>query len=118
MTQYSPYQPPYPSYGYPTPASDPGAAPRRAGIMMYIAGALVTLLGFCCVGVGALLPDILAQQPQLSEQFSQIPNFTPKLFQAVMVVAGAMSALLGIVLIVLGRFIGKGSKVATILASC
>jgi len=62
MSYQSPYQPPqtnYPNFDYYQP--DALAPARRAGLLMYVMGALLILSSLCCGGVGAMLPQVIAR---------------------------------------------------------
>src|SRR3954471_16123973 len=113
MTQ-SPYTPPgspqpihYGTY-YPGPPQDALAPARRAAMMTYIIGGLVIAMGACCVGFSALLPQMLQQQPQMASEMNQIPGFTPELGQKLLLGLGIAAALLGVGMLILGRFVRAG----------
>jgi hypothetical protein len=103
-----------PTFDYYQPAGGSSHA-RRASVMMYVIGALVLLSGFCCLGMGAMVPK-LAQRPDFARTIHSIPNMTPALFQAGMLVMGVIAAIIGIAYIVLGIFVGKASGPAIITA--
>src|SRR5438067_9302461 len=105
-------QPPYPPYPnhfqYYQPTEDPLGPARRAGMLMFFVGGLTLVAGFCCIGFGSALPHLLQQQPELAQQMNAMGNFPPGLIQTAMIVLGVISLVVGIAMLVLGRFIRNG----------
>jgi hypothetical protein len=122
MTQppYPHQQPPYPPYPdhfqYYQPTEDPLAPARRASMLMYVIGVLMLLGGFCFIGIGAALPSMLQQHPELEQQLSAMGKFPIGVIRTGIIALGAISLLLAIALVVLARFVGGGSFGATITA--
>src|SRR5438128_18031 len=121
MSQQPSYQqppyPPYPtSFDYYQPTEDPLTPARRASMLMFFVGGMVLVGGFCCIGFGAALPNLLQQQPELAQQMSAMGNFPPNEIQTAMIVLGAMSLIVGIAMIVLGRFVCNGGLGAILTA--
>lgn len=119
MSQYpSPYQPPVPTgpmYGY-DPALDAALAPaRRAGILMFILGGLLFLGGVCCVGVGALLPQLMQQQPEAFRELENMPEgVTIEMIRTAIIAVSAAGIVYALAFVVLGIFVRKGSTGAII----
>jgi hypothetical protein len=119
MSQYpSPYQPPGPPpnpYGpYSPPQPDAFAAARRAGLLQLIMGGIVVAGSVCCIGVGALLPRMLSEHPELLRDMPQVPGMTPEIMRFQLIGMGVLALLLAMVLITLGSFVRRGSKGATV----
>jgi hypothetical protein len=110
----SPYAGPPVGYYPPPPAAGTGAA-RRAGLLMFILGPMVLLLGGCFVCVAAALPTMAQQSPQqvdnLRAQMSLPSGFSMETFMAV---AGVVVAVPGIVLLTLAAFVRRGRRWAVI----
>ena len=124
MSQYpSPYQPPTPqqyppmSFDYYQPAGAPDvlAASRRAGVVMFIAGGLAGLGALCCAGVGAMMPQLMAQEPEkFAEIQAQVPQAGPEFFRIMFIVLAVLALIVAATLIVLGLYVKRGSKAAVI----
>jgi hypothetical protein len=124
LSQYSPpppYQPPqvpggmmpppgYP-YGYPTTA-DPGRPARRAGIMMFVLGALAALGGFCGAIFGTVLPQMVAQHPELTKDLP--PELTVEAIQHNALVHAVAFGAYGALMILLGFFVRRSRKGAIV----
>src|SRR5687768_16973279 len=114
MSQYpSPYHPPTPQYPMtfdyyrPGGGGDDGRGPnRRASILTCIVAAFLLLGGVCCAGTGAMLPQMMAQDPAAFADLSaQLPQFTPNMMRAVFIVLGVLGLLGAVAMIVLGIFV-------------
>jgi hypothetical protein len=115
-----PYQPPqvqqpypYPQQGYPygSSAADPLAPAKRASILMFVLGGLSMIGGVCCGVMGAMLPQILAQQPEI-----QMPaEVTADMMQVGLVVAAGIVVLYGVAQVVLGFFVRGGGRAPAIV---
>src|SRR5215218_9747150 len=118
MSQYpSPYQPPTPQqyppmsfdYYQPAGATDALGPNRRAAIMMFIVGGLKLLGAFCCAGVGAMLPQMMAQDPAAFAEFqAQFPQAGSDVMRIVFIVLAVLSLIVAVTLIVLGVFVKRG----------
>ncbi len=123
MSQYpSPYSPPPvpPNYGYDfnyyQPQQDVLAPAQRAGMMLYVVGGLILLPSLCCGAMGLALPAIMAQEPSLFSEVSA-SGMSPEGLQTTLMIAAGVTLLLGVVLIVLGRFVRRGSMGAAVTGS-
>jgi len=107
-------QPPnYPGYYY-SPAPDPLAPARRASILMFILGALSLCCGLCLGGIAALW-DTMAQQNQQALQ--PLEQELSRMHLSAAVAFGIMAAIAvlpGLIYIVLGFFVRRGSMGAVI----
>ena len=111
----APYTPPSQyAAGYDYYQNDPLAPARRAGMLMYLIGGVGLLSSFCCIGMGAMLPTLMAQQPEAFAEVQQIPQATPEFIQRSLFIFGGIIFIGGIGLILLGRFVRDGSKGAII----
>lgn len=125
MSQYpSPYQP------YPAAGQQPGHAYTdyqkylsrfsRAGMMLFVTGALMLLSGGLCVGAGAVMPwdKVLEKISEQAAQNGQAlpPQATAPFMQAVCIAFGVGSFVLGLAQIILGIFVRKSGIVSTVLA--
>jgi hypothetical protein len=123
MSQYpppSPYQPPQqPSpttFDYYQPADVLGPA-RRAGGMMFVLAGVMLLGAFCCGGFGAMLPQVLAQNPSTFAGLQeQVPELTPDMLRIAMIAAAVVAGVAAIAMVALGVFVRRGSKVAVVLS--
>jgi hypothetical protein len=122
MSQYpSPYTPPpSPNYGgydfnYYQPMQDPLAPAKKASIMLYVLGALVLLPSMCCGLVGLSIPTMIAQQPAAFSELSA-SGMTPQAMQTVLIVGGVVGLLIAVAMIVLGRFVRRGSAAPAVTA--
>ena len=128
MSQYppSPYQPPSPQQ-YPPATFDyyqPAGAPdvlgpnKRAAVMMFIVAAVTLIGALCCAGAGAMLPQLLAQNPGASADLEaqMPPGMSMDMLRVTLVVAAVLVLLLAVAFVVLGVFVRKGSKVAVVLS--
>jgi hypothetical protein len=122
MTQYPPnyqpppQQPPHPGYQnyYYQPPPDPLAPAKRASILMFVLGGLSLCCGMC-IGIFAFIPwqQIVASSPDLAQmqsEFDKLP-FTPNMLFAIMAVIALAP---GVLYIILGLFLRKGSMIAAI----
>lgn len=124
MTQYpgDPYQPPQPyqlPYGQPYgvgQAPDALSPARRASLLMFILGGLTLLGSLCCGLVGAMIPNLIAEQPEIMQDIQLPVEVTPNVLQIVMIVLAALIFLYGVLTLVLANFVRRGSKGATITA--
>jgi hypothetical protein len=126
MSQYpSPYTPPGPhapggynfDYYQPAAGSDPLGPARRASSLMYGLGGFIAAGGLCCAGVGAMLPQMLAQQPELLDEIAaSAPGITPEFFQWIFVGLGALGLVVGIAMLVLAYFV-RGGGLAPIVTA-
>jgi hypothetical protein len=110
-----------PNFNQYQPAADHLAPARRASILMYILAGMILLSSFCCVGVGAVLPKLLQEQPELAQSLKNIPKATPEILQITFIVLGGLAVIVAIVVGILGRFVSKGgmgSIIASIILSC
>ncbi len=123
MSQHpSPYSPPPvpPGYGYDfnyyQPQQDVLAPARRASTMLYVLGGLILLPSFCCFAVGFALPAIMAQQPAV---FSEVraSGMSPETVQKTLIIAAGAALFVGVLMIVLGRFVRRGGMGAAVTAS-
>lgn len=117
---YSPPQAPQYPYGYDPYAAysqmgDALAPARRASIMLFIVGGLLTLLG-ACNGISSVMLD--AQQLAASNQQFMAPGqpspFSPEGLRMFAIVCGALTFLCGIVLVGLGVPVRRGNRPAVI----
>jgi hypothetical protein len=118
MSQYpSPYTPP-PNVGYDfnyyQPQQDLLAPAKRAGIMMFVMGALLALGGLCCGAVATVGPidEVMAQNPVLNST----PGVTAEMLKLGMIVLGVLTLLFGMVMLLLGYFIRSGGMVPIIIS--
>ncbi len=123
MSQYpSPYSPPPvpPNYGYDfnyyQPQRDVLAPSRRAGMLLYVVGGLILLPSLCCGAMGLALPAIMAQEPALFSEVSA-SGMSPEGLQTTLMIGGGVMLLLGVVMIILGRFVRRGSMGAAVTGS-
>jgi hypothetical protein len=125
MSQYpSPYQPPTPQqypttfdYYQPAGAADVLGPNRRAAGMMFFVAALTLLGAFCCAGVGAMLPQMMAENPAAFADFqAQFPQIGADTLRVMMIVFAVLVLIVAVGLIVLGVFVRKGSKAAVIMS--
>lgn len=123
MSQYpSPYSPPPvpPNGGYDfnyyQPQQDALAPARRASTMLYVLGGLILLPGFCCFAMGFALPAMMAQQPAV---FSEVraSGMPAETVQTTLMVAAGAALFVGVLMIVLGRFVRRGGMGAAVTAS-
>src|SRR4051812_13194090 len=115
MTYPSPYQPPqgpYPNFDYYQP--DVLAAARRASILMFVLGALSMLGSFCCGGMGFLMPELM-KNPDFAARFQEV-GANEHMMRIGMIAIGALSFIFGLAFVVLGVFVRRGSKTATVIA--
>jgi len=117
VSQYpSPYAPPPYSGGfdyYSAGGGDPRPPFRRAGILLIVLGAMALLFGFCVGTVFLVVP--LEQFQAQGALPPELLNGTPlEMFRAAIFVMAGVIAFVGIVLIVLGIFVMRGSRGATI----
>lgn len=84
----------------------------RAAVLLYISGGILAIAGLSCLGLVTAGPwqQIYAQMP-MDPALSEL---TPELFRGVLGTMGGMISLAGIIFIVLGIFIQKGSRGAAI----
>jgi len=122
MSQYpSPYTPPptqnYGGYdfNYYQPVQDPLAPAKKASIMLYVLGALVLLPSACCGVVGLMVPAMIAQQPAAFSELSA-SGMSPEVAQTVLIAGGVVGLLIAIVMIVLGRFVRRGTVAPAVTA--
>lgn len=124
MSQYqSPYTPPpqHPNdvggydFNYYQPQRDLLAPAKRASTLLFILGALIVLPSFCCAGMGLALPAIMADQPAAFADLTA-SQMTPEFIQRTFVIAGVIGLFAGMMMIVLGRFVRRGSMGAAITA--
>ena len=121
MSQYpSPYQPPgqqYPmSFDYYQPA-DALAPARAAAVMLFVLGGAMVLGAFCCAGTGAMVPQMMAQNPEAFADLNrQFPQITPDMMRLILLAAAAVVFVVSVAMIVLGVFVRRGSKVAVVIA--
>jgi len=110
MSQYpSPYQPQQPTgyYSPGTPYTDPRGPAKRASIMMFAVGGLLSLCGLCCMGMGPLMGKIELDPQQMAE-FNQFEAETGMTMQALFIGLGVASILPGLILLILGFFVRNG----------
>jgi hypothetical protein len=115
----SPYSPPNPptNLNYASGFPDLMAPARRASIMMFVIGAMSLLLGLCSGAVVAMAQG--AQYQALAQQFaksSQGPPPSESVLRTIYAALAIISAVAGIVLIVLGIFVRRASKVAMVFS--
>lgn len=123
MSQYpnNPYSSPYPPAGYqpsyytPQPP-DLGRPARWAGLLMIILGAIIILFG----GLAALSGQVLMDNPQLPQatrdQITQMESELGISVQTLMIVIGIVLALPGLMQLILGLFVRRGSFISIVLA--
>jgi hypothetical protein len=129
MSQYpqqqSPYQPPSPQqypttfdYYQPAGQADVLGPAKRAAIMMFVVAGLTLLGAFCCAGFGAMLPQVLAQNPsaQADIQAQMPPGMSMDMLRMTMIVLAVIVLLLAVGMTVLGVFVRKGSKAAIVMS--
>ena len=128
MSQYpqqSPYQPPSPQqypttfdYYQPAGAADVLGPAKRAAVMMFVVAGVTLLGAFCCAGFGAMLPQVLAQNPAAAAdlQAQMPPGMTNEMLRVTMIVLAVLVLLLAVGLTVLGVFVRRGSKAAVIMS--
>jgi hypothetical protein len=116
MSYPSPYQPPQPDYqSFNYYQQDFLAPARRAAILMFVIGGLGVAGAFCCGGSVLLLPQLM-QTPEFAAQMERVPGATQDTMRLGMIVLAAMSFVAGLVFIILGAFVRRGSKGASIIA--
>ena len=116
MSYPSPYQPPQPNYSqFNYYQQDTLAPARRAAVLMFVLGALAIAGSFCCGGSVAMLPQLM-QNPEFSSRMERIPGATEDVMRVGMIMLSVLSLVVGVVFIVLGMFVRRGSKVATIIS--
>jgi len=115
MSQYpSPYQPQQPSYGYyGDPYGTLRAPAKRASMLMFVLGGALCLCGVCCMGVGPML-NTARLDPQTASQFNELQSQLPISMQAMFMFIGILSAVPGLILIILGFFVRNGGLGAVI----
>jgi hypothetical protein len=122
MSQYpSPYQPPTPQYpmsfDYNQPAGDVLGPNRWAGGMMFAVAALMMIGAFCCAGLGAVMPSMMAQHPEaFAEINAQFPEITAEMWRTALIVLGVLVVIMSVVMIALGVFVRRGSKAAVVMS--
>jgi hypothetical protein len=129
MSQYpqqqSPYQPPSPQqypttfdYYQPAGQADVLGPAKRAAIMMFVVAGVTLLGAFCCAGFGAMLPQVLAQNPsaQADLQAQMPPGMSMDMLRMTMIVLAVIVLLLAVGMTVLGVFVRKGSKAAVVMS--
>jgi hypothetical protein len=121
MSQYpSPYQPPTPQNptlnDYYQPGGGDVLGPNRwAAGMMFVVAAITLIGAFCCAGVGAMVPAMMADNPEKFAEFNaQFPQVTPGMLRGAMIVLAVITLALAVAMIVLGVFVRRGSKAAVI----
>ena len=123
------YQPPYPPSQPPQPP--PGQAPqfdyyyqqqpdylgpaRKAATLLFVLGAFSIIGSFCCIGASFSVQRLM-QMPEFSQKMSEVPGMTAEMLRAVTLIAGVGSLIFGVLYIILGVFVRRGSKAATITA--
>jgi hypothetical protein len=131
MSQYpTPYSQPQPSpygggpyagppAGYYPPAAAGSPAARRAGLLIFILGPVVLLMGGCFICVAAALPA-MSRQPSTAQQVDDLRAKLPLppglSLEAFLLVIGIVVALPGIALLALGAFVRRGRRWAIITA--
>ncbi len=103
-----------PNFDYYKPATQNTPA-RGASILMYVLGAIILLSGFCCAGMGVMIPQLM-KQPEFARTIGSIPNATPEIMQIGLLIVGVLAAVAGIAFLVLGFFVGRGSRAAIIIS--
>jgi hypothetical protein len=100
------------------PQRDPLAPAKRASILLYVLGGLALAGGLCCGVIGAMMPQLLQQQPQLMEEMQNASGgqMTPEIMQVALVVVAGVVLVAGVLQLVLGFFVRKGGKGAIITA--
>jgi len=123
MSQYPPpySQPPVQqNYGYDFSyyqSQDDVLAPaKRASVLMFVLGGLVLLPSCCCGVVAFALPAMMAQQPGAFSDLSAA-GMTVETTQVMLGIGGGVALLMGVTMIVLGRFVRRGSMGAAVTAS-
>jgi hypothetical protein len=102
-------------YYQPAGANDALGPNRRAAVMMFIVGGLALLGAFCCAGVGAMVPQMMVQDPAaFAEIQAQFPQADASFFRIIFIVLAVLSLIAAAALIVLGVFVKRGSKAAVI----
>ncbi|MGE5611731.1 MAG: hypothetical protein ACM359_20965 [Bacillota bacterium] len=123
MSQYpypSPYQPPNPSYGsylYAWEEYHELVLPaRRASTLMFILGALGVIAGLSCLGMRAIVPwnNLPPELARSFEQFEAQTHMSPATFIAGAALTVGVPSLL---LIVLGFFVRRASRIAIYLSA-
>jgi hypothetical protein len=116
----SPYQPPTPSYKsylYAWEEYHELVLPaRRASTLMFVLGALGVIAGLGCLGMRAVVPwnNLPPELARSVEQFETQTHISPSAFIAV---AALMVGIPSLLLIVLGFFVRRASKIATYLSA-
>jgi hypothetical protein len=122
----SPYQPPYPPPGSNYPAgfdyyqpqqTDPLAPARRAGVLMWILGGLLLLLGGCNLASAMTMPleEAYRQQAALLPPGESLP-VTVEQFGRFLIAAAVVTMGVGVVLVVLGSFVRSGRRAPIIVS--
>ena len=122
MTQYpSPYQPPPPPgfYDYYRPYHGELGAARRAGVLLIILGALGMLFGFCVgavmwSGTGDQVIQQLVHQPGVTFPTPPEGMTIEQVLRIGMTVFGGVCALAGLLMLILGLFVRRGSRGAMV----
>lgn len=124
---YGPYQPssPYTAPGYPAPygygyGPDLLAPARRAGIMMFVLGLLMTACSGLCIAsvIFGLLDQAVQQDPRILQQIEQAQlgmdalQFVKVLYGT----CGGLGSLLGLILVALAFPVRKGGMASSIIA--
>ena len=114
MSYPSPYQPPTPQYSqYNYYQPDVLGPARRASVLMFVTGGLLIASSLCCGVFAAMLPQLM-QQPEFSAQMRTVPGVTQEQMQLGAMIGGGLAVVGGLVVIVLGVFVRRGSKGAAI----
>jgi hypothetical protein len=105
-----------PGYAFHTLGTDVLKPARRAALLMIVLGALVTLFGLCnAVTAMVMSPEMVAEQ-ESAMKAAGLPesNISAEAFRTMTVVMGALTLLVGVTFIVVGAFVRRGSRAATV----
>jgi hypothetical protein len=126
VSQYpSPYLPPQLPYtSAPAPEGPAPAGPaRKAAILLFVLGGLGAAMGLCMGSLIWVVPSESPQMQKLVEQLVRTQQIPPlgisadRLVRITYTVLGLISIAIGIVLVVLGFFVRRAGKAATVTAT-